>query len=193
VNRKRIHVDPELFRLCAIVTEQDLQRLHTACRERQRKAFRPGTQANHNTQFSTYITFCIYYGLQDINPSPSTICAYTEFLARTFKSPQTIKNYISGVHLLHRYLELDPTSLQCFQLQLILRAMDIAMEHVPNQKSPITIYMLRQLCNACDSLRALGTVIKCALLFGFYGFLRQSNLAPKTASSFDPRRNTCSL
>jgi hypothetical protein len=37
----------------------------------------------------------------------------------------------------------------------------------------------------------LGITLKCAILFGFYAFLRQSNLAPKTAAAFDIRRNTC--
>ena len=174
-----------------MIAERDLENLYAACRYRQNEAFRPGTQANHNTQFSTYLAFCMYYGLQDINPTPSTICAYAEFLARTCKSPRTIKNYVSGVRLLHKNLGLDPPSLHCFQLQLILRAMEIAMDHFSNQKLPITVSMLRELCIACNTLGTLGSIIKCALLFGFYGFLRQSNLAPSTTASFDPRRNTC--
>lgn len=69
--------------------------------------------------------------------------------------------------------------------------MEITREHFPDQKLPITVPMLRELCTASVTLGKLGRVIKCALLFGFFGFLRQSNLAPKSTAAFNPRYNTC--
>lgn len=133
----------------------------------------------------------MYYGLRDIQPTAQTICAYAEFLARTFKSPTSIRNYISGVRLLHKYVGVDSPTLYCFELDLILRSMDLTFCHAPKQKLPVTVQMLKQLCSACTSLGAFGKVLKCAILFGFYGFLRQSNLAPRSIAAFDPRRNTC--
>ena len=66
------------------------------------------------------------------------------------------------------------------------------MRHVPLQRRPITPRMLHDLCAACDrAATPLTASIKVAILFGFCGFLRQSNLAPRTASGFDPTRHTC--
>jgi len=65
------------------------------------------------------------------------------------------------------------------------------MRHIPNQRLPVTLNMLHDIVNLCDTMHVLGKVIKCAILFGFYGFLRQSNLTPASHTSFDPTRNTC--
>ena len=124
-----------------------------------------------------YIRFCLHFGLQNIDPSTSTILMYGEFLARTFQSPKTIRNYISGVRLMHKYLDIHLAALYSFELTLLLRFMDINMQHIPNQRLPINVTMLNKMVNACDSLNAIGKVLKCALLLGFYGFLRQYNLA----------------
>ena len=66
------------------------------------------------------------------------------------------------------------------------------MRHTPCQCRPITPPMLSDMCHACDVLHSpLGKTLKFAILCGFLGFLRQSNLAPRKAGSFDPTRNTC--
>ena len=43
----------------------------------------------------------------------------------------------------------------------------------------------------CKQLGRIGTVVKFAILLGFYGMLRQSNLAPPNPKTFDPHRHTC--
>ena len=65
------------------------------------------------------------------------------------------------------------------------------MRHIPNQRLPVSINMLNQLCTLSTSLGPLGIVLKCAILLSFFGFLRQSNLAPASSSAFDPTRHTC--
>ena len=73
-----------------------------------------------------------------------------------------------------------------------MRAIKLNMRHVPLKRLPITPDMLKSLCEVCDSLDSvLGKCIKVALLLAFCGYLRQSNLAPRQASMFDPTRNTC--
>ena len=76
----------------------------------------------------------MYYGLKDISPTAQTVWLYMEFLARTFASTQTIKNYICGVRLLHKLLGLSvPDSLQSFELSLMLRALDRSLKHTPGE------------------------------------------------------------
>lgn len=158
---------------------------------RRRQAFRPGTAANHRSQFRAYFAFCMEFNLQDVNPSVDTICMYVEHLAQRFRSPKAVGNYISGVRLLHKYLGVACPSLHCFELDLMLRALDLTLQHVPNQRHPVTPDILQQLCQMCDHLGPMGRALKCAYLFGFFGLLRQSNLAPKSQRAFDHHRHTC--
>ena len=173
------------------ISDSDLHKLAVATRRRQRQAFRPGTITNHRSQITLYLAFCIYYQLQDINPEVATMCMYCEFLARSFNSPKAIHNYVSGVRLLHKYVHVDSPSLHAFELDLILRSLNITMRHIPNQRLPISVAMLHQLITLCNSLGHLGLVLKCAILLGYFGFLRQSNLAPASHHAFDPTRHTC--
>ena len=116
---------------------------------------------------------------------------YATYLSRRFNSPQSVHNYISAVRLLHRYLGLSAPALDSFDLHLTLRAIKLSLRHTPNQRSPITPDMLHKLCAVCDALGSIGKTIKVALLFGFCGFLRRSNLAPRKVADFDPTRHTC--
>ncbi len=163
-------------------------------RETQRRkasAFRPGTLRNHQAMFRMYIGFCIRYNLQDINPSTATICMYAQYLSRSFASARSIRNYVSGVRLLHKFLGIQAPALYSFELDLVLRSLDINLVHVPNQRLPITEEILSQICRACQCLGKVGIVLRCGFLFGFYGMLRQSNLAPPHPSEFNSQRHTC--
>ena len=170
---------------------QDIKALESAARTRKRHAFRTGTISNHNAQITLYIAFCVHFSLEYVNPTSKTLCVYAEFLARSFRAPQAIRNYISGVRFLHKYINVESTALDSFELHTMLRALDLTMPHRTNRRLPITQSMLLQLSQACHSLGTMGLVLKVALLFGYYGFLRQSNLAPRSVATFNPRYHTC--
>ena len=160
-------------------------------RQRRRHAFRPGTTSNHRTQAAAFIAFCTRHGLRDIHPTPQTVCWYLEHLTATIRSPRTIRNYVSGLRTWHRRVAGDPHALDSTEVKQMLRALDMTLVHTPSPKLPITQDMLPSLLQACNSLGAVGPAVKVALLLGYYGFLRQSNLAPRTPASFDPKRDTC--
>ncbi len=159
--------------------------------QRKRQAFRPGTRANHLSQFKSYIMFCAQYGLQDIPASTDTICLFAEHLGQRLRSARSVRNYVSAVRLLHKYVGQTPPSLHSFELSLVLRALDLTMSPFSRQVQPVTEAMLIQISDICTSLGTLGMVLKCAFLLGFYGFLRQSNLAPPSCHSFQPTKHTC--
>lgn len=172
-------------------TSLTLPRLQEAARKRRKQAFRPGTSANHICQFKAYIKFCAIYGRRDINPSQDTLCIYIEYLAQKFKSAKSVKNYLSAVTLLHKYVGADTTQLQSFETDLMLRAIKLTMLHTPRQRREISTDILTRLSKVCDKQGLMGANLKCAVLFAYFGFLRQSNLAPTSAAKFDPRRDTC--
>ncbi len=174
-----------------LVTGTDLRTLERDMRKRKRSAFRPGTSANHKRQITLYISFCLHYGLAYIDPSSHVMCLYVEFLARSFTAPGTIRNYISGVNMLHKLTSNQFPAMSSFELSMMLRALDLTMLHTPNRRLPVTPHMLHQICSVCDSLGNTGVVIKVAVLMGYFGFLRQSNIAPRSAATFDHKRHTC--
>ena len=92
--------------------------------------------------------------------------------------------------MLHKLLFLPCAVIKSFDLQLILRALDTSMEHVPNQRLPVDQHMLRKLCHVCDLCGPMGHVLKVAFLFAYIGFLRQPNHAPPSTSRFDPQHHT---
>lgn len=160
-------------------------------KHRKRQAFRPGTTTNHRTQISLFISFCIHFKLDYVSPDSHTLCLYAEWLSRTFKAPRAIRIYISGVNTLHKYIGAPCDALHSFELDLMLRALDLSMYHIPNKRLPVNRDMLHKICHACNYIKPLGATLKVAFLFGYYGFLRQSNLAPHEANSLDSARHTC--
>ena len=68
-----------------------------------------------------------------------------------------------------------------------LKAVKHAVRPVLNNRAAVTFDHLKLL--ACNREAALGS-LKIALVFGYLGLLRVSNLAPYTCSEFDPTRHT---
>ena len=143
------------------------------------------------TQIRAYLTFCLHFNLKDINPDCDTICMFVEFLTRSIKSPQTIKNYISGVRMLHKKLDIKTTSLDSFELQLMLRAVSINLDHIPATHTLITVQILHRIADYCNKYEGVGVVMKCCFLFAYFAFLRVSNLAPMSSRQFNAKKNTC--
>ena len=113
-----------------------------------------------------------------------------EFLARTFRSDKSIRNYISAIRYFHKCLHIDAHSLHSFELNLMLRAFRTTLLGT-SPRLPITRDLLYKLCNECDKLGRIGLVIKCAFIFAFFGFLRCSNLVPNSIATFDKTRHLC--
>jgi hypothetical protein len=137
-----------------------------------------------------YFQFCRTYNVPTLQPSQQDICLYLEFLARRFQSPQSVKNYLSAVTLYHKQQDIPCTSLSTFKVQCMIRSLDRTMHHVPNQKEPITLPILHQLCQLILHYGVWGEVLRYAFLFLFFAFLRQSNVAPRSRVDYDPTRHT---
>ena len=154
-------------------------------------AFRPGTAANQKRQMSLYLSFCDNYGLSAVNPSVDTICIYVAFLTNKFKSAQSVENYMSGVRFMHNCIDTKAPALDSFELKLMIRAAKLIMRRLPNRRLPFSVDDLIKLVSLCKYMGYLGHIMKVAILFGYYGMLRQSNLAPPSIDQFDITRHTC--
>jgi len=167
---------PELRRQAAALAEQ---------------AFRPGTRMNHRMQARVYKQFCADYGFPWRQPTEDILILYITYLVGKFQSAVTVRNYFSGVRFLFKDRGQEPPAFTSHHVAWQLRAADLTMRTPPSPKLPITPQLLAQLCELCPSLGPLGPAMRVALTFGFFGMLRQSNLAPAAAIQFDPTRHTC--
>ena len=77
-------------------------------------------------------------------------------------SAKSIKKYLGAIQLYHNHLGLHADNLSYFKYQLMLRALPLTMRHFPAQKLPVTPEILDSICNICDQIGDLGTVLKVA-------------------------------
>ena len=74
------------------------------------------------------------------------------------------------------------------KVHLFIKSVSMNSVYSPTFKALITIPILQKIVQACDTI-AYGQVYKAAFLLAFFAFLRLSNIAPVSSSSFDPSRH----
>ena len=82
--------------------------------------------------------FCDYFNLQDFPTCVNTLCLYARFLSRSFKSVQSIQNYLSGIKTLHSMLDLVFLSENVLQLKLLLHGIAREKQHIPRKAEPVS-------------------------------------------------------
>ena len=92
---------------------------------------------------------------------------------------------------MHKCLHTQASALDSFELKLMIRACKLIMRRPPNRRLPFTVDNLLSLVSLCQFMGELGVIMKVVILFGYYGMLRQSNLAPQSRNQFDISRHTC--
>lgn len=80
-------------------------------------AYAPGMQKNHRSQWKSYLAFCLYFDLTPVPATTHVVALYCQFLSRTL-TPQSIRNYLSGVKLLHLIAGFDFPFLQSYEVRL---------------------------------------------------------------------------
>jgi hypothetical protein len=80
--------------------------------------------------------------------------------------------------------------MQSYQVTNMLRAVNNTLRSPIVPTMPISIPVLYDIIIACNQLGTWGLVVKCAFLFCFFGFLRQSNVAPRSPQLLDTTRDT---
>ena len=137
-------------------------------------AFAVGTKRNLMTQWRTFLLFCAYFKFVAIPASLKTVCFYIQFLSRSFKSVESIKNYISGIHTLHLFLDESFPYFDEFVVKLLFRGIERNTQHSSKRALAITIDILLDIYKVIDHNDPKQSNIWCL-----------SNLVPDTKSSFD--------
>ena len=127
--------------------------------------FRPGTTQNHLRHALYFIDFCHL-------PSIPTVCDYITHLTTRFSSSTSIRNYISGLRMLHTSLDLIPKALDLFPVKALLRAVNLTMRTLPVKRLPILPQLLTTLCTLTFTLGLLVQPMKVCLTLGWFFMLK---------------------
>ena len=154
-----------------------------------RSAFAEGSLKNLHIQWQTFFIFCEYFKLPVLPASVKTLCAFAQFLSRSFKSVNSIKNYLSGIKTLHTLLDLNYPSDELIHLRLLLRGLARIKSHVPKKALPITPNILLDMLQFLNFEKVIDVVFWAIFLVMFFLMSRKSNMLPNSVSDFDPEKH----
>lgn len=161
------------------------------CKDSARQAYAHSTYKNLRTQLESYFIFCLYFELPSIPSSVEILVLYAQFLSRSFKSVESVKNYLSAVKLLHLLLDLDHSQFESHHIKLVLKGLSRINKHTPNQALPITPQILLDIHKKLDLTCHHDTTIWCLFLHAFFLMFRKSNLVPDSIAKFDSCKQLC--
>lgn len=144
----------------------------------------PGTAANRLRQAKSYLTFCVMYGVNYLNPTRLHVAMYVKFLANTHKAPNTVKNYLSGARHWVNFHKGSDFSFSTPEARAVLKSVIDSSKHVPLQAYPLSPADIRVICNYIDSHPEVAMAMKPALLIGYICFFRSSNILSPSLSSW---------
>ena len=120
----------------------------------------------------------MYFGQRPLPADSETVYGYVQFLSRSMV-PSTVRNYLSGVRVLHIFHGLSFMHPKDFLLQLELRGIARLDPHVPVRATPVTPSVLlsfQKHMNMQDSLHC--SVWACSL-FCFFTMARLGSILPR--------------
>ena len=145
-------------------------------------AFAKGTHSNLRTQFRCYFGFCVYFHRHPLPTTIDTICGYVQFLSRSI-TPPSIRNYLSGVKMLHIFLGYEYRFSENFHLRLTVRGIERIHQHVPRRAKPITPSILLAIQKLSSSFNSLQhAVFACGLLL-FFSMARAGSILPASSKT----------
>ena len=154
-----------------------------------REAYAKGSALNFVSQWRAYLLFYTYCQLIALPTSVTDLCRYIVFLTWNLNSYQTLKNYLNGVRSLHLCHNLPFKMLENFEVRLLLQTAKKRLNVTSYAKLPVEPQMLLGILGCLDLSSSFDLALWCSFLFGFFGFLRKSNIVPRSLSSFNPSQH----
>ena len=169
----------------------ELESLRRETYESKRAAFAEGTMKNLKWQWKLFIMFCIYFRFKLFPASIESLCLYAQFLSRTMRSVDSIRNYLSGVHTLHILCEIPYLGKDNVELKLLLRGLARNKQHKPKRASPLSPNILVRMREHLNLKTAVDSTMWALLLLAFFTMSRKSNLVVTGKEKFDPKKQLC--
>ena len=168
-----------------------LAALHTAALERRQQAVRPGTRKNLRACQTLFLQFCLQYGVDVESPTVDEVGALVELLLESWRSVPTVKNYCTAIKSLYVQWN-NQNVVSTFESptwRMMLRGITLSIGPSADRRTAVELEDLKAMIGVCNTDVSL-LPLKVALLLGYSGYLRISNLAPPTMDQFDATRHT---
>ena len=104
-----------------VVSDRQMGQLGEELRASNRRAYAEGSRKNLKIQWESFLLFCLHFGLVFLPASTLTLQLYVQFLSRSFKSVDSIRNYVSGVRTMHQILGFSLDKVNNFILNLTFK------------------------------------------------------------------------
>ncbi len=106
-------------------------------------------------------------------------------------SISSVKNYVSGIRTLHKFLGLPFPPIDAFFPALFFKGLARTNPHYPHQKAPITPAILLSIHSILNFSDPSSHSFWAACLLAFFSFARKSNLFPPNLKAFnkDPSKH----
>ena len=160
----------------------DLDKIIQEARSYTASTFAESTKASYRSHLNAYLRFCLYFDLEPVPATQSTILYYTTFLACTLK-PSSINNYLSAIRLLHLDSGLKNPLLDNFALANLKKGIARKIGTPPKQMRPLSCEMFLQMHNHLCFLNPKDIDFWAVCMIGFFGFLCKATLLPASAEN----------
>lgn len=115
------------------------------------KALAPGTIRNQHTQATLYIKFMLIYQFNYLFPTVANIAMYSRFLANSYTSKSTIRNYLSGAKS-WVYLHMgDICAFSAYERNTLVKSYVSSSQHVPAKAALLSTSDIRLICAFIDA------------------------------------------
>ena len=165
-----------------LVRSTEFVLLMKQARESQHHAFSEGSHSNLRSQFRSYFAYCIYFEREPLPADLDTVTGYAQFLSRSLKHG-TIRNYLSGVKMLHILCGFPYPFTGNAILKLLLRGIHRLNPYIPQRAPPVVPSMLLAVFRILDHQNSLEcTSFACALLL-FFTMSRLGSVLPSSSKT----------
>ncbi len=154
----------------------------------QKRHLEPATRKGNIRKFQKFLHFCELYRKVPLPVSITDLCKYAAFLSLTFKSVDSIQNYLRGVSTLHKQCGVTSPDLKDHRIVTLLIGLSKQKRHVIRQAAPITPEMLAEMFIFLSLQDPYEATIWALFLVAFYCMLRKSNLTPSSQSGYNPHK-----
>lgn len=149
-----------------------------------------GTWQNKVSHLRAYLTFTVYFEVQDFPVLPNVLLRFVAFLGRGSHAARSASNILSSVKWFAEFLA--PDSVKIFESILVsssIKGLKAKLSRPVGQKLPFAIEHLLQFYRILDLSEVRQLAAWCAMLLAFFGCFRLSNLVPPTKRKFDPLKH----
>lgn len=171
-----------------ISARHDLTRLCQDVHICLRYGYAPGTVKNYACCWTSYQLFCEYFQVKALPITVNKLVYFIVLLQRTL-CPDSVSNYLSALCVINSFSGHAPHAFTHPAVKLVTNTAKRISRHVPHQAQPITLPVLLDMYNQLDLAQPLYVTFWVAVLIGFFGLLRKSNLVPPSMMNFDPEKH----